>query len=237
MSAPESSFLNGDGMSAAERLQKEHDAREAHQVTIEDVPDEDAVAHPPPSATVSAEPSLSANAAGKQPVREQPAAAGANKPRLDTKSEEAFPALGAPKQAAPSAWSRKPAAVAKATNGTPNGKVNGHATAPSIPSGASTPVSGLITPSSTVPSVRGPQVSLPGRYSEQIQLHQDMMMPRTQLKKPLSDILRDINKRSKAKVEMKSGAGNVMVFEGTGPVDAVRVALKEVANQLCSRVR
>jgi hypothetical protein len=80
-------------------------------------------------------------------------------------------------------------------------------------------------------------MSLPGRYSEQIQLHPSMMTPRNQLKKPVSDILRDINKRSKANVEMKAGPGGVVVFEGTGPVDAVRVALKDVATQLCSKVR
>lgn len=65
-----------------------------------------------------------------------------------------------------------------------------------------------------------------------------MMTPRSQLKKPVNDILRDINKRSKATVEMKAGGpGGVVVFEGSGPVDAVRVALKEVATQLCSKVR
>ena len=79
-------------------------------------------------------------------------------------------------------------------------------------------------------------MSLPGRYSEQIQLHPSMMTPRNQLKKPVADILRDINKRSKANVEMKAGPGGAVVFEGTGPVDAVRVALKEVATQLCSKV-
>nr|POF20132.1 vigilin 1 [Quercus suber] len=229
-------IANGDGMSAAERLQKEHDAAEAHKVTIEDVPDEDLAVHPQSSATTSTEPVLSSKAEGKQSVREQPVNPGASKPRFDTNSEEAFPSLGAPKQAAaPVAWSRKPAAVAKAGGAVPNGRVNGH-TAPShMSSGGPTPAAGIVAPSSSVPSTRGPQVSLPGRYSEQIQLHQDMMIPRAQLKKPLLDILRDINKRSKAKVEMKPGAGNILIFEGSGPVDAVRIALKEVANQLCSR--
>jgi hypothetical protein len=79
-------------------------------------------------------------------------------------------------------------------------------------------------------------MSLPGRYSEQIQLHPSVMTPRKDLKKPVAEILREINKRSKANVEMKSGPGGVIVFEGTGPVDAVRIALKEVANQLCAKV-
>jgi hypothetical protein len=131
-------------------------------------------------------------------------------------------------------WSKKPAAVGKAANGVPNGNTNGSAAA----SRASAPVSGIVTPNSGAQSQRGPtpQMSLPGRYSEQIQLHPSMMTPRNQLKKPVAEVLRDINKRSKATVEMKSGPGGVIVFEGSGPVDAVRIALKEVANQLCAKV-
>ena len=245
-----------DGMSAAEKLMKQHTEQEPHTVTMEEVPDEELTAHPPPSgvaslpistdpsrvATPAADPTMSAKAAGKQPVREQPQTTAPSKPALDTQSEDAFPALGGPKTqpaaAAPTPWSRKPAAVGKAANGTLNGLTNG-STAPSNRSSrASTPMPGIVTPSSTAPSQRGPtpQMSLPGRYSEQIQLDQSMMTPRNQLKKPVSDVLRDINKRSKANIEMKAGPGGVVVFEGTGPVDAVRVALKEVAIQLCSKV-
>ena len=250
-----------DGLSAAEKLMKQHAAEEAesHKATVEDVPDEDlgvASLQPPgpgvvslpistdPSrvATPSAEPTMSAKAAGKQPARDQPQTNVTSKPAFDTNSEDAFPALGAPKApsaaAAPTPWSRKPASVGKAANGVSNGVPNGSNPSSRRTSGASTPLSGIVTPSTTAPSQRGPapQVSLPGRYSEQIQLHPSMMTPRNQLKKPVTDILRDINKRSKANVEMKAGPGGVVVFEGTGPVDAVRVALKEVATQLCSKV-
>jgi len=244
-----------DGMTPAERLMKEHEAQEAHKVTIEDVEDEEGPHHPAASgdaslpittdpsrvATPSGDAGMTAKAAGKQPQREEPTTAGASKPRLDTQSEEAFPALGGPKAsaaaAAPTPWSRKPAAVGKAANGMSNGLVNGHGAQSNLTSRASTPLSGIVTPSSTAPSTRGPtpQMQLPGRNSEQIQLHPTMMTPRNQLKKPVSDILRDINKRSKATVEMKAGPGGLVTFEGTGPTDAVRVALKEVASQLCSR--
>ena len=247
-----------EGLSAAERLMQQHAAEDTHNVTLEEVPDEEFIEHPPPSgaaslpastdqsglATPAGEPGLSSKAAGKQPMREQPqSTAASKKPAIDTQSEDAFPALGGPKAqpaaAAPTPWSRKPAAVGKAANGVSNGTTNG-TTAPSNKSSrASTPMSGIVTPASTAPSQRGPtpQMSLPGRYSEQIQLHPSMMTPRNQLKKPVNDILRDINKRSKANVEMKAGPGGVVVFEGTGPVDAVRIALKEVATQLCSKVR
>ncbi|KAK3691775.1 hypothetical protein LTR37_018433 [Vermiconidia calcicola] len=255
-SATNGTSAGADTMSAAERLMAQHAEEEAHQASVEEVPDEEFTEHPPPSgaaslpistdpsrvATPSGEPGMSAKAAGKQPMREQPQQPAApSKPAIDTQSEDAFPALGGPKSqpaaAAPTPWSRKPAAVGKAANGMSNGMANGN-TAPSNKSSrASTPLSGIVTPSSTAPSQRGPtpQMNLPGRYSEQIQLHPSMMTPRNQLKKPVNDILRDVNKRSKANVEMKAGPGGVVVFEGTGPVDAVRVALKEVATQLCSK--
>ena len=239
----------GDSMSAAEKLMKQHAAEESHKVQIEEVEDEDAPHHAPSAApllpittdpsrvaTPSGEASLSSKAAGKQPQREEPAVSQPSKPKLDTQSEEAFPTLGASKSqasAAPTPWSKKPAAVGKAPNGTSNGSINGT----NGTSRGSTPMSGMMTPSSTAASTRGPtpQMSIPGKYSEQIQLHPSMLTPRNQLKKPVADTLRDINKRSKATVEMKPGPGGVVVFEGTGPVDAVRIALKEVASQLCSR--
>ena len=250
------SSVGAEGLSAAERLMKQHtENEEGHQPSVEEVQDEEYTLHPPPSgaaslpistdpsrvATPAAEPTMSAKAAGKQPLRDQPQTTAPTKPAFDTKSEDAFPALSAPKTqpagAAPTPWSRKPASVGKAANGMSNGLTNGNNASSNILSRTSTPLSGIVTPSSTTPSQRGPtpQMSLPGRYSEQIQLHPTMMTPRSQLKKPVTDILRDINKRSKANVEMKSGPGGVVVFEGTGPVDAVRVALKEVATQLCSK--
>ncbi|SMR51785.1 unnamed protein product [Zymoseptoria tritici ST99CH_3D1] len=234
---------SADGLSAAERLMQKHASEETHNPTVEEVPDEDLVAHPPPSgipadSAPASDATLSSKAAGKQPMREQPAAP--KKPALDTQSEELFPALGAskaPANAAPSMWSKKPAAVGKAANGVPNGNTNGSAATSRASSRASAPVSGIVTPGSGAQSQRGPtpQMSLPGRYSEQIQLHPSMMTPRNQLKKPVAEVLRDINKRSKATIEMKSGPGGVIVFEGSGPVDAVRIALKEVANQLCAK--
>jgi len=220
------SSSGADGLTAAERLQQQHATDQPHNPTVEEVVDEEYRAHPPPSGLPSVgdeasnEKASSSKAAGKQPVREN-----ASKPALDTQSEELFPALGAPKSkaaAAPSMWSKKPSAVGKAANGLSNGQGAG---VPSTNAGAgSGPNRGPV-----------PQMSLPGRYSEQIQLHHSVMTPRKDLKKPVAEILREINKRSKANVEMKSGPGGVIVFEGTGPVDAVRIALKEVANQLCAK--
>lgn len=78
-------------------------------------------------------------------------------------------------------------------------------------------------------------MSLPGKHMEQLRLAPSQMLPRGQLKKPLRDILRDISKRSKANVDMRGGPGGSIIFEGKGSVDAVRQALKEVAQQVGSK--
>lgn len=78
-------------------------------------------------------------------------------------------------------------------------------------------------------------MSLPGKHLEQLRLAPSQMLPRGQLKKPLRDILRDITRRSKANVDMRGGPGGTIIFEGTGSVDAVRQALKDVAQQVGSK--
>jgi hypothetical protein len=79
-------------------------------------------------------------------------------------------------------------------------------------------------------------MSLPGKHMEQLRLAPSQMQPRGQLKKPIRDILRDISRRSKATVDMRGGPGGSIIFEGKGSVDAVRQALKEVAQQVGSKV-
>lgn len=79
-------------------------------------------------------------------------------------------------------------------------------------------------------------MSLPGKHMEQLRLAPSQMMPRAQLKKPLKDILRDISRRSKATVDMRGGPGGSIIFEGKGSVESVRQALKEVAQQVGSKV-
>ncbi|KAK4985225.1 hypothetical protein LTR66_008236, partial [Elasticomyces elasticus] len=244
-------------LTPAQQLMQKHEAEQAHKVTVEDVVDEEDIAHPPPSASTlpsTTQPSgvstpaeaLSAKAAGKQKAVDTPSDTPATGKKadvpLDTKSEESFPALGPAKPSAPAApaslWGKKPASVVKATNGAVNGNANGLGAPSNTSSRASTPVSGNLTPSITIPSQRGPkaQLNLPGKHSERIHMHPSQLTPRNQLKKPVQDVLRDINKRSKAQVEMKpAGPGGVIVFEGSGPVDAVRQALKDVAKELGSK--
>lgn len=219
----------------------------SHRMTIEDVVDEEDILHPPPSGhpadnaaknngtTQASAGSLSEKMAGKQRASEEPpedaAAAPKPPPKLDVSSEEAFPSLGASKPTAPAAatggtWGAKPAI--RSMNG-----VNGKAPASGVSSRSSTPASGLHTPASTV-SGRG--VNLPGRFEDWISFQPSELTPANALKTSRAEVLRDINRRSKAKVEMKQGADNSVKFVGTGPRDAVNQALREVASKLTAKV-
>lgn len=226
---------NGSSSAAAEptpaqKLMEQHD----HHATVEDVVDEEDLIHPPPSTAAKADASgttLSEKAAGKQkaadpgPSVKKPA----NAP-LNTASEELFPSLGSGKSApvvAP-AWGKKPASLAP--NGT-NGKAPSNDT-----SRASTPASGFGTPANQ--PARGPAaVSIPGKYSDQLHFYPSELVPRNQLKKPLKDIILDINRRSKAKLDFKPGGpGGLIVFEATGPPTAVRQALQEISAEVGAKV-
>ncbi|RFU32778.1 hypothetical protein B7463_g3550, partial [Scytalidium lignicola] len=244
MASAQTTSQNGhaDGeLSAAQKLMQKHD--EAHKATIEDTVDEDDLPHgePPTSATILEDVNqagnapgwaapMSAKAAGKQRADDGP------KPTvLDTQSHDLFPELGGapkPKQTsnvAPIWTSKKPSA---ATNGKSNG------TSPNGTSRASTPASGTATPTSTMSQAArgGPQtMSMPGRHQERIPMFPNQMLPRTQLKKPLPDILKDINKKSKATVTTSTGPQGVIYFNAIGPQDACRQALKDVVAQVGSK--
>ncbi|KAF2624551.1 RNA binding effector protein-like protein Scp160 [Macroventuria anomochaeta] len=209
-----------EGLTPAQQLAQQHENND-HHVTVEDVPDEEDIPHPPPSAakSASADAPLSEKAAGKQKA-EEPAPA-PKKPALNTQSEEAFPALGPVKpraQAPVPTWGKKPAAVSSyGANGS-----NGN-------SGASTP---------SGPAIRGPAIAtmnLPGKHTERISFSTAQLTPRQQLKKPVGEIIREINRRSKAKLEQKTGPHGQIIFESTGPVDAVRESLRDIANEVGSK--
>ena len=247
-----------DTMSAAEKLRAKHEANASHNPMVEEVVDEEDVEHPPPSMEVAAklapgpilddaaEP-LSEKAAGKRKAEPEPAAGQpkqkGNAP-LNTQSEEAFPALGSgpkPTSQAPAAmaWgAKKPSAVHAGTNG-----INGHA--PTVASSRTlTPTSGVLAPTTSNAPVNLPSRGLsfprnqaiPGKHVEEIPFAPSQLLPRNQLKKPLQEILRGINKSSKAKVEMRTAPNGNVIFKGTGPVDATRQALKDLAKEVGSKV-
>ncbi|EZF30883.1 hypothetical protein H109_03822 [Trichophyton interdigitale MR816] len=207
-------IVNGAPKSRAEELMAQHAQEAAQGPTVEDVVDEEDILHPPPSATV---------APAKTPAKTPAAAAAAA--ALDVQSEESFPALGGPKA------SSRPSAVPVAWGGSkPQPSAAGAATS-TAPAPASVPAPAPApTPASSTPR----QLNIPGKHVDQFRFDSSQMLPRSELKKPVSDILRDISKKSKVRLEVREGAGGVYIFEGTGNVDAVRQALKEVAQQVGS---
>jgi hypothetical protein len=240
-------------LSAAQKLMQKH-ADEAHKTTIEDVPDEEDLKHGEiPKSTSILEPTndegtstptwaqpVSAKAAGKQKAQEVPSKG--NGPSLDTQSHDLFPELGgAPKsQNGPtvsSIWSAKKPAAANSTGS--NGKTNGLSPSNGT-SRASTPTSGAATPTSAAHSTapRGPpnMMAIPGRHTERIQLAPSQLLLRSQMKKPLADVLKDVNKRSKATITMTTGQGGAFWFTAVGPIDACRQALKDLVEQIGSKV-
>ncbi|KAI9887736.1 MAG: hypothetical protein M1823_000485 [Watsoniomyces obsoletus] len=202
---------------------------------------------------------LSEKAAGKQRASgESPTSSAKSDEKknvLDMTSHEAFPQLGSGTAGGASrqmgtAWGSKKSSTGPRINGNSSAAVNGSNTHGSTTSSrASTPASsGMATPNSSAATANGqsshsqlqrglgPQtVSIPGRHSERITLLPREMKPRAQLKKPVPDVLREINRHSKANVQMAPGAGGAMHFDARGPVDAVRQALKDVAKELGSK--
>lgn len=251
-----------DNLTPAQRLQEKHNLNTVHPVTLEETVDEEDLAHPPPSkysapelqpqpVLVPAFEPILEKAANKQVDKP---GSGANsrgtrqetKVALDTKSEEAFPALGGgPKSQAPNplatAWgSKKPMSVGHFQ---PNGLHENSPSSADASPRASTPVTDTLTPdlvnASGTSQGRGlpmPRIPIPGKHSERIQFSPSQLLPRDQLKRPVPDMLRAINKRSKATVQFKPGPNGTVFFEAVGPPDATRQALIDVAREVGSKV-
>lgn len=179
-----------------------------HHVTVEDVPDPELPTH----ATEDASASGSA-----------PAVKPAGKPKqtaLDTQSHELFPELGAPKGKGPSVapvWGAKSNA---------NGGSNGV-------SRSSTPASGTSTPSAQAPT---PSMAIPGRRVETYTLAPTHVRPRSELRRPIPDILKDINRKSRANITMTQSPNGHLKFIATGPQEAAQQALKDLVGQIGTKV-
>jgi hypothetical protein len=228
-------------------MQKHHD--EAHKATIEEVPDEEDLKHgPEPTSSSVLEPTeeapqsskwgatMSAKAAGKQ--KEEVGPSKEKSPLLDTQSNESFPGLGGAHKPAHTTQS-KPSWVAKPAPTGPaaaNGRTNGIST-----NGSSTPKSGFNTPPSAVSQSagRGAPQSLAGQIQLPILvLQKQEVLPRNQLKKPLADILKDINKKLRTNITVTTGEGGVLEFrETSNQKEAVRnQAIRDLGAQIGAKV-
>lgn len=146
--------------------------------------------------------------------------------KLDTQSHELFPELGGGKNKANVApiWGAK-------TNGKANGKANVASPADGI-SRSSTPGSGAGTPKTAAPLM-----NIPGRNIETIILEPQFILPRNQLRRPLPDIIKDINRKSRANITMSNSSNGNLKFDAVGPQDVAQQALRELVNQIGLRVR
>lgn len=230
MASVESGALNGhadtNGLSAKKLMEQHH----VQSPTIEDEVDEADLKHSeePSSSSVLEGPGdgpapgwvppISAKAAGKR--KEESPKAG-SRPNLDPTSEELFPVLGGgPKTAQPtvaSGWGAKLSGGSRptATNGVPNGA-----------SKPSTPVALRQDPR---------KINIPGQVREDYNLKKEHIL---KLKRPLSDILKDINRKSKKVTVTHSVGPDGTTFTATGPsVEAIRQALRDVISQVGAKVR
>lgn len=203
--------MASEGSNAQMLLQK-HNEHTPHAVTVEDVPDVDL---PKPSdAATSSAPPVSTNTAGKQK---------GNSKGLDTKSHELFPELGAPKGKSAGVapiWGAKNGAGPKSNGASSNGV-----------SRSSTPVSGSQTPSNGAT----PALSIPGRNVETVILESQFIREGKDLKRPINDVLKDINRKSRANITMATSSNGRLRFDATGPQDIAQQALKDLVAQIGSK--
>lgn len=212
-------------LSAADKLMHAH-----HNVEVEDTPDDEDLRHRPEPISSSIlestdeaaqaptwAPTMSAKAAGKQ---KEVAPGKENKP-LDTQSPEAFPSLGgSAKPVFNQGWGKASAAPPAATNG----KANGVAT-----NGSASPTSSLNTPPHSGPKRTPPFLSL----------QKNEVLPRNQLKKPLADICKDINKKLRTNLTVSSGENGVLEFRESNNVKeaVLNQAIRDLGMQIGVKVR
>lgn len=186
------------------QLMAERDAAHSHNVTVEDVIDEDDIQHPPPSqskadSAVTTNGTMSAKAAGKQ--KEKPSV-------LDTQDEEAFPSLGP----APKSTAQAPGWGAKG----------------SLKTSASPALSGSSTPAR--PGSRGPGLNLPSQNRDHFDIRKEDLNTKAALQKVLTDAKRKYKVNTGIQ-DIKGGA-EVRIW-AEGPQDRqVRNALLEISKAI-----
>lgn len=242
-----------EDLSPAQKLKEKHNNGISHRSTFEDAVDEERSQSPKAGPEATADASFvpadvpSEKALGKQKAREDvngihPDPNAKIKAALDHLSEESFPALGGgPKSQTPAAaktWGvKKSRSLAQPHSNGLNGSTGNGQASPSASSRASTPPVGTWNaPPSKSQGTIDHRLPIPGKCTERIRFAPVQLKPRGQLRKPILEILRAINKKSKANVEMKPGPNGYLYFEATGPVDAVRQALLETAKEIGSQV-
>ncbi|KAG6270948.1 hypothetical protein E4U49_004959 [Claviceps purpurea] len=205
--------------SIAQKLLQKH-AEDPHHPTVEDVPDEDLAPQTANEASGSWAAPMSAKSAGKQQQSRSP------KAPLDTQSHELFPELGASKGKSASVapiWGAKNSA---------DGKANGTVASSNGTSSPSFQAPAAATP----PKASTPAMSIPGRNVETVTLEPQFILPRGQLKRPIPDIVREINRKSRANINMATASNGRLRFDATGPQEIAQQALKDLVQQIGTKI-
>jgi hypothetical protein len=80
-----------------------------------------------------------------------------------------------------------------------------------------------------------PIMSIPVQYQTSSTLKTNEMLPRTQFKKPLPELVKDINKKSKANVTF-TPVHDGIVFKASGPEAAATKALQDIVAMVGTKV-
>lgn len=209
MASSSADIGNGAESSAAQKLLEKH-AQVPHHVTVEDAEDEE-LPLPATQGTSTA-----------QPIQVDPP-----KAPLDTQSHEVFPELGGPKGKAanvPPVWGAKTGANGKANEPSSEG-----------PSRSSTPASSTTTLTQAAQPSK-PSMFIPGRNVETVTLEPQYILPRGQLKRPIADTIKDINRKSRANISMSTASNGRLKFDATGPQENAQQALKDLVQQIGTKV-
>lgn len=201
--------------SAASLLREQHTS---HLASVEDTSDED----------LGSKPTASTETAGPS-TNPEPAATAAKGPRLATDSRELFPELGGANK---SAGNVAPVWPARANA---NGKANGTSPANATPE-VSAPPSGAASPAFAELS-GAPKLSLPGKHTEFFLMDKAELRPRSEMKRPMADIIRDFNRKSRAQIKVVPHSEEVLRIEVTGPKDATTQSMRDFVALIGARVK
>ncbi|KAI8273407.1 Vigilin 1 [Colletotrichum sp. SAR11_57] len=207
MASTDSTTANGAEPSAAQKLLQTH---VDHHPTVEEVPDEDLPLKSNAGDSASWAEPQSSKAAGKQKETSVPGK------KIDPNDQTLFPELGAGKPK--SSPNVAPIWGAKSNVSTP---ANGL-------SRSSTPASG----GAATPKNAAPSMSIPGRNVETVVLEPQFILPRNQLRRPIPDIMKDINRKSRANITLSTATNGRLKFDATGPQDVAQQALKDLVQQI-----
>ena len=208
---------NSGEMSAAQKLMQKH--TEPHAATVEDVPDEEDPTQASSSASGSRKTPITTVSTDKQKET------GTSKTSLDTQSRELFPELGAGKGKGVNTFATSTTPIWSA-KGKSNGNPSNGGPQPLAPSSGN----GLPVKTSA------PAMSIPGRNVETVTLEPQFVLERGQLKRPIPDILKDINRKSRANISMSTASNGRLRFDATGPPEVAQQALKDLVQQIGKRV-